>query len=174
MFFLKKLLQYIEGKGFRAGTDGADKRSVAIAAPAKPAGRAVRRENGEQGFSGNRRGRVAAESAYAAAVRKRNNLRGILPCAISLRVLRGASRRSAARKGNAFARHGAGMILRTARYARTARFPRAKFPSAANPFRRAARAGAKRRTFRPALRKGTAIRLFLTTNFSPVSLPCAG
>ena len=66
MFFLKKLLQYIEQKGFRAGTDGADKRSVAIAAPAKPAGRAVRRENGEQGFAGNRRGRVAAESAYAA------------------------------------------------------------------------------------------------------------
>ena len=66
MFFLKKLLQYIEQKGFRAGTGGADKRSVVIAAPTKSAGRAVRRENGEQGFAGNRRGRVAAESVCAA------------------------------------------------------------------------------------------------------------
>ena len=66
MFFLKKLLQYIEQNGFRAGTGGADKRSVVIAAPTKPAGRAVRRENGEQGFAGNRRGRVAGESVCAA------------------------------------------------------------------------------------------------------------
>ena len=67
MFFLKKLLQFIEEKGFRAGTDGADKRSVAIAAPAaKPAGRTVRRENGAQCFADNRRGKSAAESVRAA------------------------------------------------------------------------------------------------------------
>lgn len=109
MFFLKKLLQYIEQKGFRAGTGGADKRSVVIAAPTKPAGRAVRRENGEQGFAGNRRGRVAAESVCAAGGDRRAEAERFA----WYFAVRGFFARSAREKGNsrvtvAVCRRGAG------------------------------------------------------------------
>lgn len=73
MFFLKKLLQFIEEKGFRA-TGGADKQAAAVfAAPAaKATGRAVRRENGAQCFADNRRGKSAAESVRAAGRDRRS------------------------------------------------------------------------------------------------------
>lgn len=100
MFFLKKLEQYIERKGFRAGTGGADKQAVgagkqagaAVALPAaKPAGRVVRRENafsaeasaksGCRTESAARKGKDsaraqdlrAAKEALPAAARKREN-----------------------------------------------------------------------------------------------------
>ena len=101
MFFLKKLLQYIEQKGFRAGTGGADKRPVVIAAPTKPAGRAVRRENGEQGFAGNRRGRVAAESVCAAGGDRRAEAERFA----WYFAVRGFFARSVREKGNGFGRH---------------------------------------------------------------------
>ena len=117
MFFLKKLLQYIEQKGFRAGTGGADKRSVVIAAPTKPAGRAVRRENGEQGFAGNRRGRVAAESVRAAGGELRRSEAERFAWYFAVR---GFFARSAREKGNsrvtvAVCRRGAGSAEETLR-----------------------------------------------------------
>lgn len=116
MFFLKKLLQYIEQKGFRAGMGGADKRSVVIAAPTKPAGRAVRRENGEQGFAGNRRGRVAAESVCAAGGDRRAEAERFA----WYFAVRGFFARSAREKGNsratvAVCRRGAGSAEETLR-----------------------------------------------------------